>query len=636
MLRAMRDGSKSKLRAADARRQHGLSWCTAALLTSCAVLGCIPEREVVATEMRGEDVREDAEYDSNRDAPLLGGTLLVTRSGQLAVAADPDRDKVFIVDMNTEQVTTVALQVNDRPGRVVEGPDGIVFVIARGPNALVRVDSDNGGVTRRDQLCAAPSGIAYDAEQHQVVVACRSGQLVSIDPNTLETVRELVLDDDLRDVVVQGDELVVTRFATTQVIVVDATGAPKRLGTLAAERADFAANSGFRAVAVPSGGVAVVHQQSTTAMLPGGGGPGGTGHQYQGGASCVGTLVQPAITVVAPSVANASEANLLGSATAATLQLNTQQLGSATGPLDVAFSRDGSKVALVAMGNIWAQSEPSSRPTLYILDTVLGQAASSPSTSACSEMPNAYRAFGQPVAVAFGEGGQYVVQSRQPAALEFADGRVVQLSDEAHESSALQLFYRNNGFGVSCASCHPEGEEDGHAWLFQAFGVRRTQTLVGGLSQRAPFHWAGELDSFDALVDDVMVARMGFTSPSEADVGRLLSWLDRLPVANMAPALEPEAVERGRALFNDSSLACNTCHSGQTYSDGLLYDVDTGGSFVTPSLIGVGLRAPFMHDGCAATLEDRFSSCGGADEHGIVSTLSEPQLDDLVAFLRSL
>ncbi len=633
MLRGMSE--RSKPWTLGAGWSHELIRRSGVLIASWAAFACTSEPSVSLTETRNEDVRANAELDTDRDAPLLGGTLLVTRDGQFAVAADPDRDKVFIVDVNTEQVTSVALQANDRPGRVVEGPDGVVFVIARGPNALLRVDSSTGGVTRKDQLCAAPSGIAYDAKQEQVVVACRSGQLVNIDPTTLETVRELVLDDDLRDVVVQGDELVVTRFSTTQVIVVDAAGTPTRLGTLVAEQAGFAANSGFRAVAVPGAGVAVVHQESTTAMLAGVGGPGGR-VQYYGGSNCAGTLVQPAITLVGPSAANDSDANLLGSATAATLQRMTKPLGSATGPLDLAVSRDGSKMALVAMGNIWAESEPSSRPTLYVLDTVLVQASASPVATTCSELPDAYRAYGQPVAVAFGEGNQYVVQSRQPAALEFGDGRVVQLSDEAHESSALQLFYRNNGFGVSCASCHPEGEEDGHAWLFQAFGVRRTQALVGGLSQRAPFHWAGELDTFDALVSDVMVARMGFTSPSEADVGRLLSWLDRLPVANMAPALDNEAVQRGRTLFNDPSLACSTCHSGQTYSDGLLYDVDTGGSFVTPSLIGVGLRAPFMHDGCAATLMDRFSSCGGADEHGIVSTLSELQLDDLVAFLRSL
>ncbi len=623
---------------------HGMYWGStqwgprgvarfSVLLAGWGLVGCMSGPEDIPVASRTEDVRSDPEFDTDRDAPLLGGTLLVTRDGQRAVAADPDRDKVFIVDLNTEQVTPVPLQANDLPGRVVEGPDGIVFVIARGPNALIRMNANDGTTTRRDQVCAAPSGIAYDSRLEQVVLACRSGQLVHVDPHTLETARELVLDDDLRDVVVQGDELVVTRFATTQLIVVDAAGVPKRLGTLAPKRGDFAANSGFRAVAIPDQGIAMVHQESTTAMLMGGSFGGFVG--YNGGSNCFGTLVRPAVTFVEPAEANASEPRLLGDSTVATLHLTTKSLGTATGPLDLAVSPDGGKIALVAMGNIWSQAGQSQRPTVYVYDTVHAKSTAELATN-CDVDEDEHRAFGQPVAVAFGSDGQYVVQSRQPATLEFQDGRIVQLSEEPRESSALQLFYRNNGLGVSCASCHPEGEEDGHAWLFQAFGVRRTQSLVGGLSQRAPFHWAGELDTFDDLVGDVMVGRMGFQPPSQGDIARLQAWLDRLPVPNMAPALEPQAVVRGRALFNDPSLACSTCHSGQTYSDGLLYDVDTGGNFVTPSLIGVGLRAPFMHDGCAATLKDRFSNCGGADEHGIVSTLSEPQLEDLVAFLRSL
>ena len=35
---------------------------------------------------------------------------------------------------------------------------------------------------------------------------------------------------------------------------------------------------------------------------------------------------------------------------------------------------------------------------------------------------------------------------------------------------------------VACATCHPEGAEDGHVWLFPGDGPRRTQTLLGGLS----------------------------------------------------------------------------------------------------------------------------------------------------------
>jgi cytochrome c peroxidase len=65
-------------------------------------------------------------------------------------------------------------------------------------------------------------------------------------------------------------------------------------------------------------------------------------------------------------------------------------------------------------------------------------------------------------------------------------------------------------------------------------------------------------------------------------------------------------------------------------------DVGTGRAFQVPSLLGVAYRAPYMHGGCAGTLEDRFGSCGGGDRHGNTSALAAGQVADLVAYLKSL
>lgn len=67
-----------------------------------------------------------------------------------------------------------------------------------------------------------------------------------------------------------------------------------------------------------------------------------------------------------------------------------------------------------------------------------------------------------------------------------------------------------------------------------------------------------------------------------------------------------------------------------------LVNVGTGGVFEVPSLLGVGARARFMHDGCAATLSNRFGSCGGGDAHGVTSQLAAAELADLVSFLETL
>ncbi|HEY6878319.1 MAG TPA: cytochrome-c peroxidase, partial [Polyangiales bacterium] len=67
------------------------------------------------------------------------------------------------------------------------------------------------------------------------------------------------------------------------------------------------------------------------------------------------------------------------------------------------------------------------------------------------------------------------------------------------------------------------------------------------------------------------------------------------------------------------------------------FNVGTGGMFQVPTLNGLALHPPFMHDGCAATLRERFDpACGGADRHGHTSHLTEEELADLVSYLETL
>jgi hypothetical protein len=56
-----------------------------------------------------------------------------------------------------------------------------------------------------------------------------------------------------------------------------------------------------------------------------------------------------------------------------------------------------------------------------------------------------------------------------------------------------------------------------------------------------------------------------------------------------------------------------------------------------PSLVGVGSRGPFMHDGCAKTLADRFDpACGGDDRHGNTAGLSAGEIADLIAYMEAI
>src|SRR6185503_15704244 len=119
------------------------------------------------------------------------------------------------------------------------------------------------------------------------------------------------------------------------------------------------------------------------------------------------------------------------------------------------------------------------------------------------------------------------------------------------------------------------------------------------------------------------------------------------------------AETRGQGVFNQSR--CNVCHAGTLFSDNAFHNIgvrpqleDTGrfqvtgnanniGEFRTPSLRNVGLRAPYMHNGHLAALEDvvEFYNRGGDFDAPNINrnlirplNLSAQQKSDLVAFLR--
>jgi DNA-binding beta-propeller fold protein YncE len=547
--------------------------------------------------------------------------LLVTRNGSTALAADPERAALFLVDLKTLGVREVHVEAGDELGRVVEGADGVAYVLARRGGALLVVDLAQGAITRRVPVCAAPRGVAFDPATGVVHVACRSGQLVTFDAGTFARTRVLQLDPDLRDVLVRGSELVLTRFRSAELLVLDAQGKLLRRATPAPQPGCASATVAYRAVLAQNGEVLVAHQSSSDDAV----GISSSAYGFSCGGSLVNAFVTRASVGQAVTRVPGEEPHDGVDNPIATIALRSQQMFNlATGPLDVAVSSNG-QVAVLANGIGALGAASLGFGTLT--DDARGLAISSPSPM---------RIPGEPVAVAFDAADGFVVQSREPAQLVLADGRIVPLSADSRLDTGHQMFHLNTGLGIACASCHPEGDEDGHLWHF-SFGLRRTQPLQGGVLSRAPFHWNGELATMTDLVSEVMIKRMGLQqAPSFDQVGALASWLDGLQAERNVDALDPAAVSRGTELFREPSIGCAACHSGPQFTDNQAHDVGTGGPFSTPTLLGVGLRSPLFHDGCAPAIDARFGICGGGDQHGTTSGLSEEERQDLLAYLKSL
>lgn len=548
---------------------------------------------------------------ASRPPPAIsGGTLLVTADQSTAIAADPDRDRILIADIASKSVTAeIQFKQGDEPGRVIEGASGQVYVALRNAGSIATIDLAQKKVIKNTPVCAAPRGMAY--EDGVLHVACATGELISFNPANELILRELALGDDLRDVVVQGSDLLVTQFRSAKVLRVDESGnvvdtKSLKPGSIFSFSMDAAV--AWRMIRLPSGEIGIAHQSaSNEVVVPE---QGGYGQQGPCGEGIVGSFV-----------------SFGGKDAGAAIQAGGAIMQAAL-PVDMAVSADGQKMAIVSAGN------------RAILEMSTSEyRATGGESGDCTPHFTMPMDAGQPIAVAFANSTR-IVQTRQPARLVFGDADIVELGGESVYDTGHAIFHEsaNSALGVACASCHPEGHEDGRVWQFADVGPRRTQSIAGGILATAPFHWNGDLEGFDSLMSDVFTGRM---AGPELDPAKRLAtaiWIDSIPQVRTAKTVDMDAVERGKVLFNDATVNCASCHSGSRYTNNQSVDVGTFGLMQVPSLLGLAARAPYMHDGCAATLEDRFTTpaCGGGDAHGKTSHLTTNQVADLVAYLKTL
>ena len=682
------------------RRLAGLANSTKLACAACVLFACnsLDERGpkgsavIIPTDVR-------ASQQALQSPPAIsGGTLAATADGRFAIAADPDRDRVSVVDLGVDGkadgvvVRQIALNPGDEPGRVVtEG--AFAYVALRRSGEVALIDVANAALVQRVHVCAAPRGMALQPELGVLHVACNEGRLVTLTARSttspsLRVVRSVALESDLRDVLVQGEELLVSKFKAAELLRVDASGALVKResiegfqtsrfatsdnGTVELKTREMQPHVAWRTARGSDGSVFVLHQGAASDVVPideealkpkpnGGSAYGGSGLDS---ADPCGAIVVPAVTRITPFGGKL-----------------TTPVSSGTLTVDLAVSNDNQMVAMVQAG---APDEQAPRPQI-VVDTddevavaISGRASpalffdrsrvppgidvdaagtssvmvqpanSSAGGPTCNSGPRTM-VVGQATAVTFvrnpGRRDGMLVYSRQPALLTywrevngtaFAPDMMVALGGENVSDTGHDIFHRDAGGGLACASCHAEGAEDGHVWNFNTVGLRRTQALHVGLEGTAPFHWNGEETDMDHLMEDVFVKRMGGVHQSGERLHSLTRYLFALQPPAAAIPDDELSVERGEALFMSADVGCASCHSGAKFTNNKSADVGTGGLLQVPSLRAIAYRAPFMHTGCAKTLRDRFDPACGGKEHGRTASLSEAQLGDLVAFLKTL
>lgn len=549
--------------------------------------------------------------------PVSGGTLLVLRDQKTAVVADADRDQLFVVDLEGASVSrTITLEAGSEPGRAVEDAAGVVHVALRGSGKLVSLDASRGELLGTRSVCAYPRGVA--SAEGAVHVACAEGKLVTLstDPSKSEPVRSLTLDRDLRDVVVASDGLWVSLFRSAEVLRLDTTGKilrRTRLPSLQGGIGESVSSVAWRMVPGATGGVVVVHQRAFAGeVVASPGGYGSTG--------APGGMVSTAITTVS------EDGQAQGTSVALAAPL----------PVDIAQSAVSGRFLLAAAAVEHPLEGSRFGRNLLLRPNQLALSTNPSETSVAGDVQAAPLEVpgGQLVAVAFA-GDTPILQYRDPSSLVVGTHGIT-LPGESVEDTGSQLFHLETGSGLSCASCHPEGQEDGRTWHFSGFGPRRTQSLRGGLLGTEPFHWDGLETDFTALTGDVMQGRMGGPALDAEQNLALAGYLDVLPAMPAPVASTTPSIERGKELFNDATVGCATCHNGSRYSNDQTVDVGSvDGQMQVPGLVGLWARAPYLHDGCAKTLLDRFTTCD-TGKHGVVNQLKSDELRALTDYLETL
>ncbi len=555
--------------------------------------------------------------------PISGGTLAVAKDGRTIVASDPDRDLIYLVDIPSRTIThTLSLAPNSEPGRVAIDTKGRAHIALRKSGNLATIELATGAITER-HVCVAPRGLAYDADSDYVHVACAEGELVSI-PLGAGEVKRVGLDRDLRDVIVTKDKILVSRFR--QADIVELT----RAGELKGKANTRGGNLGWRIAAPPiaddgspgEGEPAMVSQEPTNPV-----GPSGLGYY---GSGATDACAAPTITTTRLDIPGQGKI----------------YIPPAVLPVDLATN--GHEYTIVAAGNGHTSDLPQVFTHRVKTNATSYSSSSSSSSSSgfsptggtnydCTQMAKGFIP-GQAIAAAYDGEDQLIVQSREPAALFIMSPdrqrvwKEIKLSDVSREDTGHAIFHSNSGGFLACASCHAEGAEDGRTWHFVE-GDRRTPSMRGTLNNTAPFHWDGEMKDLRQLVDHVFVTRMSGPKVEDKQVDSLKSWLFSIPPP---PKVEQPAVQVDRGAKLYVQRGCNGCHTGAELTNNETRDVGTGGLFQVPSLIGIGWRAPYLHNGCAKTLRDRFNPACGGDKHGDTADLTADQIDDLTKYLETL
>ena len=201
--------------------------------------------------------------------------------------------------------------------------------------------------------------------------------------------------------------------------------------------------------------------------------------------------------------------------------------------------------------------------------------------------------------------------------------------------SATDARMAGSGAGVSCATCHFDGRNDGLTWTLDG-QPRQTPSLAGPVNETSPVTWSEEVAS---IADEAMITssqRMGGDGLELADANAIEAYVawSRLPDTELAGSADP-LVKLGKEVFERDEVGCASCHSGDHLTDNRSHELYGPLATQTPTLRGVSASAPYLHDGSSKSLRDLLERVRDGSM-GNTSSLDAREMDALEAYLKSL
>jgi len=215
-----------------------------------------------------------------------------------------------------------------------------------------------------------------------------------------------------------------------------------------------------------------------------------------------------------------------------------------------------------------------------------------------------------------------------------------------------QTFYETTRSGLACQSCHLHGDTDYSR--YDITGTAMSDILsMRGLAGTSPYlrdasHWQlRDLHEVTEFVYD------GYRRPVDYDRSQALhDFMLALPFELNPLAhddFDVDLMTTGHSAFVRAD--CHHCHTppsmtnlGQhptrllfpDFGRDLAERTGTAGFVDTPTLRGVALTPPFLHDGRAASLREVLIEHNRSNRHGNVKALSDEEINDLLYFLERL